>query len=98
MKLLAIANRTEPTEDRFNRLDSSVTEALYNIGLQSDTNLNSVTEALRNFILDNEETIKNVNFYYPMIDRLAYQFYLTQAQLLTVQDAIRMAKKIGNQA
>jgi hypothetical protein len=95
MRLLLKANRVEYTGDRFNRLDNSVTEALYNIGLQSESNLNLVTQELNQFILNNQEKIKNVNFYYPMIDRLSYQFYLTQTQLLTVSQAMKMAKQIG---
>jgi hypothetical protein len=95
IELLILANRPEYTADNFNRFDGTVSDAIYNLGLQSEENLYAVKEALQKFIIENVGTIPNINFYYPMIDRMEYQYYLIQSQSGDVNDAIREVAKLN---
>lgn len=95
IKLLVMANKPEFLKDKFNRLDGNISDALYNIGLQSEDNLKIVKTAILTFIKDYSETIPNVNFYYPMLDRMEYQYYLTQSQNGNIEDAIKEVSKLN---
>ncbi|WP_426669362.1 NACHT domain-containing protein [Mucilaginibacter sp. McL0603] len=95
MELLKMANRPEFMANDFNRFDGTVIDALNNIGLQSEENLQKVQLALNKFIDDNIGIIDHANFYYPIIDRMEYQFYLIQSQNGSIDDAIKEVEKIN---
>lgn len=95
IELLLMANQPEFIVDDFNRFDGTVSDTLYNIGLQSEENLQVVKVAILKFITDYSPTIPNLNFYYPMIDRMEYQYYLAQSQKGNIDDAIKEVAKLN---
>ncbi|WP_426330050.1 NACHT domain-containing protein [Pedobacter sp. R-06] len=93
MELLKIA-KTDKAHDDFNRLEPLVTETLMNIALTNEDNLLTVKSALLEFIEKNTGKIEYVNFLYPFIDRIEYQFYLSASQTDDIKHALREVEKI----
>jgi hypothetical protein len=79
MDLLKIS-KTQKDRDEFDRLENYVTEVLTNMASESEEGLYKVTEALNLFIVENQGKIEHINFFYPFIERLEHQFYLSQSQ------------------
>lgn len=93
MDLLKIA-KTKKDRDEFDRLENYVTEVLANMAGGSEEGLNSVTEALRLFVVENQGIIEDINFFYPFIERLEHQFYLSQSQKGDIETALTEVAKI----
>jgi hypothetical protein len=93
MQLLWIA-KTEKQKDEFNRLEPTVAEGLTNIGLSSEDNLKKVRLAIEDFITENTGKIEHVNFLYPYIERMEYQYYLAQSQKGDLAGAIAEINRI----
>lgn len=93
MDLLKIA-KTKKDRDEFDRLENYVTEALSNLASGSEKGLNRVTEALRLFISENQGIIEHINFFYPFIEGLEHQFYLSQSQKGDIKAALNEVEKI----
>lgn len=93
MDLLKIA-KTKKDRDEFDRLENYVTEVLANLAGGSEEGLNRVTEALSLFIIENQGIIEHINFFYPFIERLEHQFYLSQSQKGDIKTALNEVAKI----
>lgn len=93
MDLLKIA-KTKRDRDEFDRLENYVTEVLANMAGGSEEGLNRVTEALRLFVVENQGIIEHINFFYPFIERLEHQFYLSQSQKGDIKTALVEVAKI----
>jgi hypothetical protein len=61
---------------------------------ESEEGLYKVTEALNLFIVENQGKIEHINFFYPFIERLEHQFYLSQSQKGDLKTALREVAKI----
>ncbi|SEO08593.1 hypothetical protein SAMN05192574_105249 [Mucilaginibacter gossypiicola] len=91
-ELIALLKKAKTDEyfmDDFNRFDSMVSDAIFNIGLISEPNLSRVKKELLHFINENTGKIEHINFLNPMIDRMEYSFYLSQTQNRSVYDAVK---------
>lgn len=93
MDLLKIA-KTKKDRDDFDRLENYATEVLAIMASGSEEALYRVTEALKLFILENQEIIEHINFFYPFIERLEHQFYLSQSQKGDIKTALAEVAKI----
>lgn len=93
MDLLKIS-KTKKDRDEFDRLENYVTEVLANMASESEEGLYKVTEALNLFIVENQGKIEHINFFYPFIDRLEHQFYLSQSQKGDLKTALMEVSKI----
>lgn len=93
MDLLKIA-KTKKDRDDFDRLENYVTEVLAIMASGSEEALNRVTKALKLFILENQGIIEYINFFYPFIERLEHQFYLSQSQKGDIKTALAEVAKI----
>ncbi|KUJ50078.1 NACHT domain-containing protein [Chryseobacterium sp. JAH] len=93
MDLLKIS-KTKKDRDEFDRLENYITEVLTNMASESEEGLYKVTEALNLFILENQGKIEHINFFYPFIERLEHQFYLSQSQKGDLKTALIEVAKI----
>lgn len=89
MKLLKIAKQPPYSDDRFNNLESNVTDSLYQVGIQSEESFKAVKEAYEIFTQENEDTIPHLNFLHFNLRRIEEQLYLKKSQQFSIQDAVR---------
>jgi hypothetical protein len=94
--LLAIAKQPEFQKDRFNSLDALLSDAFYNIGIQSEENFMAVKAALENFIEENNEKFPHLNFMFNNIKRMEQQLYLNKSQAITIADAMADFKNVAD--
>lgn len=89
MQLLELAKQPAFTTDRFNRLESSVMDALYQIGINSEENNVKVKAAIEEFIATHQSSIEHVNFLHFNLRKIDEQFYMTKSKAYSITDAIK---------
>lgn len=94
ISLLEMAKEPEFLNDDFNRLDTVVTDALFNIGLANEFQLKLIVEALDTFIKTHQH-IEHINFMRTTIDQMEYRFYLNKSQTFSLEEAISEIEQIS---
>jgi hypothetical protein len=89
MELLKIGRSPEFQKDRFNSLESSVLDSLYNIGIVSEENFIIVKKAIDDFIEKNKDELPHLNFLHFNISKMEQQLYLKKSTSLTIKEAIK---------
>jgi hypothetical protein len=93
MQLLHLAKLPEYQTDRFNSLESVVVDTLYNIGIESDDNFILVSDAVLQFITQNERKLENLNFLHFTLQRMEEQLNMKKAQDYSVEQALYQWEK-----
>ncbi|CAG0956617.1 hypothetical protein FLAV_00475 [Flavobacteriales bacterium] len=85
LDLLELSYLKEIKVDHFDRFNSQVLGAFYNIGLESEENLEKVKSSLKKFIEEKSALNQNVKYILHTIERLEEQFYMNRAQSYTIK-------------
>jgi len=88
LQLLLLSYQPGINADRFNRLESKVNDAIYQIGIQSDANLAEVKKQALAFIEANPSA-SGLNFLHLQIIRMEDQINLRKSTTCTIEEAIR---------
>ena len=93
--LLEISYEKDIKIDRYDRFNSQVIGALFNIALVSEENFNEVKSRLEKFMLEKSQLNKNIKYLLHTIERLEEQFYMNRAQTYTILDVKEKLKLIS---
>lgn len=94
MQLLELSYEKNIKLNRFDRFNSLVIGALYNIALVSEENFNQVKTSLEYFMQEKSSIYGNAKYLLHTIERLAEQFYMNRAQSYTIKDVKEKLKLI----
>jgi hypothetical protein len=89
INLLEKSYDPEFIQDDFYRLDSDVLDALTNIALKSEKNYINVKSTIENFIAQNSNIFKNVNFLNLFLENLERKFYRAKSENISIENAIK---------
>lgn len=96
IELLELSYIRENIVDPFDRFNSQVLGAFYNISLISEANLNLVKSSLRKFMTEKSSVHASIKYIVYTIDRMEEQFYMNNAQSVTIQQ-VKEKLKLLNQ-
>lgn len=92
IQLLEQSLAPENTRDLFTRYDSKILEALFNMGIQSEENLEAVTAAARKIIA---KSAPELNYLIPWLKQMDFQFKLNLSSEISLEAAIVAVNAIG---
>jgi len=85
IELLELSYIREIKVDRFDRFNSQVLGAFYNIALVSEENFRQVKSSLQEFMTEKSSVHESVKYILHTIERMEEQFYINSAQSFTIQ-------------
>ena len=85
IKLLELSYIREIKVDRFDRFNSQVLGAFYNIALVSEENFKQVKSSLQEFMIEKSSIHESVKYILLTIERIEEQFYMNNAQSFTIK-------------
>ena len=85
IELLELSYIREIKVDRFERFNSQVLGAFYNLALVSEENFKKVKSSLQKFMTEKSSINESVKYILHTIERMEEQFYMNNAQSFTIQ-------------
>ncbi len=96
IELLELSKLPEFKKDDFNRLEDSILAAFQSIGTSSNENFLLVKRTLEQFIADNTNKIKDVNFLYYAIQHMEEKIKKNATEKYTIQTALAEYQSVAN--
>ena len=93
--LLELSYMRDIKVDRFNDFRSSILSAFNNIALVSESNFKQVKTSLQKFMDEKSSIHRNVKFILYSIERMEEQFYMNNAQSLTIKQVKEKLKLLN---
>lgn len=94
IELLEISYREEGKVDKYDRFNSHVIDALYNVALESEENFVEVKSSLVKFMEEKSTINSNIKYLLHTIERFEQQFYMNLSQSFTINEVKEKLKLI----
>ncbi|MCX8485733.1 MAG: hypothetical protein ORN53_00870, partial [Crocinitomicaceae bacterium] len=95
IELLEISYLREYNKDSFNRLHSDLIHSFNNLAMNSEKNLEIVTQALRGFADKNAKLFEDVRLLHFNIESMKDQYYSNHVQTYSLEQIKRKLEQLG---